>query len=338
MLTPQDCSITIGREDAYATAVTPDRSLEFTSESLDLRKAIKQGAGLRPGSKVARSARRYVPTRDAGGDTQHEVLTRGYGMLYEAMLGKGTSTLTTTAGLYQQVFTMDTLPSHTIQKALPALASAGGFELDVYTLLGALVTDWELTVANADIFGLKLSWDGRDIVQTPAAEMAPLAYPVDAHQLTFAGACLYTGTLTPPTATELASATQRLANVVSASIQSASGYKTDRYVACGQGGKSKPVPNGLRSLSGSIEVEHTAGSLWVEAIMDEAPLALIVEYHAIEDPTETLQIVIPEIKVDGELPKGTGEMISTTMSWVGLDNQIAAEPIWIVSRTHDTAL
>ena len=72
--------------------------------------------------------------------------------------------------------------------------------------------------------------------------------------------------------------------------------------------------------------------------MDEPPLSLLAEYHAVEDPDEVLQIVIPEVKVDGELPKGTGEMISTTMSWVGLENQSAAEPLWIVSRTHDTAL
>ena len=57
----QDWSVGIGKESVFGTAVTPTRWLEFTEAKLhEIDRGIKQGAGLRPGSRVARSARRTL--------------------------------------------------------------------------------------------------------------------------------------------------------------------------------------------------------------------------------------------------------------------------------------
>ena len=54
---------------------------------------------------------------------------------------------------------------------------------------------------------------------------------------------------------------------------------------------------------------------------------------------ETLQIVIPEIKFDSEIPKTNGSnLILQSMSFDGLDNLVATQPLWIVTRTADIAL
>jgi hypothetical protein len=54
----QDCSVGFVAETTYKTGVTVSRWVEYLDESLDWNKNIKQGKGLRVGSRVARSARR----------------------------------------------------------------------------------------------------------------------------------------------------------------------------------------------------------------------------------------------------------------------------------------
>jgi len=54
---------------------------------------------------------------------------------------------------------------------------------------------------------------------------------------------------------------------------------------------------------------------------------------------ETLQVIVPEIKFDGQLPNpNKTDRISVPMPFRGLDNLTAAQPIWIVCRTADIAL
>ena len=74
-----DCSIGFKKEAAYGTPVTPDRVLEFTSESIDFERTYYQGSGLRPGSRVARSGRRALVKDGGKGDIELEVPSRGLG-------------------------------------------------------------------------------------------------------------------------------------------------------------------------------------------------------------------------------------------------------------------
>ena len=52
-----------------------------------------------------------------------------------------------------------------------------------------------------------------------------------------------------------------------------------------------------------------------------------------------MQITLPEIKLNGELPKANGtDLITLSVDFDGLDNLTAAQPIWVSLRTADTAL
>src|SRR5512139_3848926 len=158
MTTFQDCSLTMGKESTFGTGVTPARAFEFIDESLDFDKGIKQGAGLRVGSRVARSNRRVVTTSDAGGDISLECVSKGMGLLWEQCLGSGVSTLVS-ASTYQQVFTLaDILPSATWQKGIPRFDGT----VDAYTYVGATVDSWELTFGNGEIAQLKATLDAKD--------------------------------------------------------------------------------------------------------------------------------------------------------------------------------
>lgn len=333
MATTQDASIGIGTESTYKTGVTPVRWFEYLDESLDWNKNIKQGKGLRVGGRVARSGRRVVPTADGGGDFSMECTSRGMGLLWSFLLGAGTSTLLS-GSTYQQVFTLaDTLPSFTLQKGLPQL----GGTVDPYTYLGCTADSFEVDLVNADIATVKATIDAGDL--TTATAYAPPTYAAAPNLFHFQNATLSTGTLTAPTATTLASSGTPIADVRGMTLAVNHNTKQDRYNFGGGGRKAKPTV-GLRAISGKMDVEYDS-TTFRDAVLNETPMAIVATYTAgaLSTGTETLQIVLPEIKFDTEMPKtNSTDLILQSMAYEVLDNLTAAQPIWIVTRTADTAL
>lgn len=335
MVTTQDASIGIATETTYGTGVAPTRFFEFVDESLQFNKNIKQGAGLRSGARVDRSARRTVTTADAGGDITLEVASKGFGLAWQAALGAGSSALVS-GTTFQQLFTLgDVLPSLTVQKGIPRADLA----VDAYTYVGSMVNNWEFGFPNDDICSLKLTLDSRDVV-TNQAYGAP-SYPAAPVSLFhFAGGSIFSGTITAPTATTLASGSSALANVRGGSIAGNSNLRNDRFNLGGAGRKSKPTA-GKREISGSIDVEYT-DTTFRDAVLSDAPMGLLLTFttpQALSSGVETLQVVLPEIKFDNQLPQTNGtDLVVQSMNFAVLDNLTAAQPIWVVARTSDNAL
>lgn len=333
MATFQDASLGLVGESTYKTFVAPTRFYEHTEESLTWEKNAVQGQGLRVGSRVARSGRRVVTSGQGGGDFTVEAISKGMGLLWQACLGTGASTLVSGA-TYQQVFTLgDTPQSLTIQKGIPQV----GGSVDAISFTGCMVTDWELTFGNTEIASLKVSVDAGDY--STAQTYAAPSYPSSPTLFGFQGATLSTGTLTSPTSTALASSVTSVANVRSGSVSVNNNLADDRFNIGGAGRKSKPTV-GLREITGSLEVEYDS-STWRDAFLADTPLSLVLTYSAgaLSSGNETLQVVLPEIKFDGDLPQANGtDLITVSMPFTVLDNLTAAQPIWVVTRTADTAL
>lgn len=334
MASTQDSSVGIVKEVTYKTAVVQTRWLEFLDESLDFNKNVKQGMGLRVAARVARSGRRVVPTADGGGDWSLECVSKGMGLLWEGCLGTGVSTLVS-GSTQQQVFTLgDTPPSWSLQKGI---VEAGG-TVDAYSFLGAMVDNWELAFPNGDIATLKMGMDVGN-VSTAIGYAAPSYASEPVNLFHFANATISTGALTAPTATVLGSCASPTANIRGGSIQVSNNLRGDRYNAGGAGRKAKPTV-GLRAISGKIDVEYDAIT-YRDLVMNDTPMSLLVQFTggALSTGVETLQVIIPEIKFDSELPKVNGtDLVVQSMSFQGLDNLTAAQPIWVVTRTADSAL
>ena len=332
MTTMQDCSVGIGVESVFGTGVTPTRWLEFVDEGLDYQKKTVQGKGIRVGSRVARSNRRAVVSADIGGDLTLECLSKGLGLLWQACLGAGASALVS-GTTYQQVFTLGDVPTFTLQKGLPRVDGT----VDAYTFTGCAVDKFEIGFKNNDLLTLKASIDGRDV--TTATTYAAPTYAVAANLFSFAGAAVYSGALTAPTVSALASGATQLSGVRGGSIAVSNELDADRYNAGGGGRKARQL-TGERKISGSLEVEYD-NAMFRDAVLSDAPLNLVVTYTAgpLSSGLETLQIVVPEIKLSGELPKSNGgDLIKQSLKFVGLDNLTAAQPLWVVVRTSDAAL
>lgn len=330
----QDCSIGFATESTFRTAATPTRWLEFLGdESLDYKKTVKQGQGLRVGSRVARSGRRVVTSIGGGGDVTVEASSKGMGLLWQWLMGTGSSALVS-GTTYQQLFTLgDTPASLTIQKGI---VEAGG-TVDPITFLGCMASGFELEFGNADIVTVKASVDAADV--TTATAYAAPSYPTSPNLFQFSNGSISTGTLTAPTATALASAATPVGNVRGGSISVDHSLRDDRYNLGGAGKKSKQL-HGLSAITGKLDVEYDS-TTFRDAVLNETPMSLVLTWTAgaLSTGVETLQVVVPEIKFDGELPKMNGpDLITPSMSFTGLDNLTAAQPIWVVTRTADTAL
>lgn len=327
MTTPQDCSVGLGVESVYGTAVARTRWFEFLDESFNFVKNVKQGVGLRVGSRVARSGRRVVASAEGSGDLTIEAVTKGLGLLWQLGLGSGTSTLVS-AGLYQQVFTLgDVMPSATIQKGIPRADGT----VDAYTFTGCMVESLTIDCPNADNVKVKTSWNAKDMT-TATAYTAP-SYATGPSVFTFAHGAVYSGALTAPTATALGSAATPVASIRSGSITIKHNLKTDRYNCGGGGRKEKPFA-GVREISGSLVAEY-ADAAFRDAIVNDTSMTLVKTFTAGAD---VLQIVIPDVRFDGDIVKASTDLAMQDIKWTGLDGLTAAQPIWIVCRTADTAL
>jgi len=313
--------------------VVVTRFCEPVDESFTFNKNIKQGQGLRVGGRVARSARRVVPTSDASGDVTFEASSKGMGLWWQLAMGTGSSTLVTT-GTSQQLFTLaDTPGSATVQVGLP---EAGG-TVDAYTYAGSMCTGFTVNFPNADIATVQFSLDHCSLATGTA--LATASYPSSPSLFHFAGGSISNGTLTAPTSTALASAATPVADVRAGSVQVNHNLATDRFNFGNSGKKAKPTV-GLREITGSLTVEYDV-TTWRDAVINDTPMCLVLTFTgaALSSGTETLQIVLPEVKFDSPLAQANGtDLITTDLSFTVLDNLTAAQPIWIVCRTADTAL
>ncbi len=252
----QDWSVGLAKESVFGTAVTPSRWLEFTEpKPFTIDRGIKQGAGLRPGSRVARAARRVKTIRQASGDITVEAFSKGLGLLLEACMGSGVSTVVSGA-VYQQVHSLaDVLPSHTIQFGVPNSAGT----IRPLTFSGCTVSAWELGGAVGDIAALKTTWDARN--WTTATAYTSPSYPTGGNLFTVESATINTGTLTMPTATALGSAGTPLAGVKDFKIAMSNAIlTTDRLFMNNAGLKDRQLP-GTRLPTVELNVEYQDNTL-----------------------------------------------------------------------------
>jgi hypothetical protein len=333
MATTQDSSVGVAQEAAYKTNTTVTRWLEFVDESFGWDRTIVQGKGLRVGGRVARSARRVVPAAAGSGDVTYELTSKGMGLWLDSGFGTSTSTLVS-GSTYQQVYTLGDSPkSLTVQKGIP---EAGG-TVDAYTFLGAMVASMEFGFPNADIGTVKFGLDIGDL--TTATAYAAPSYPASPNLYHFANWTISTGAITAPTATALAAMATPVVNFRDSNVTINNNLRVDRFNGGAAGRKAKPLV-GLREISGTATVEYDS-TAFRDAVINDTPMGLLFQYTggALSTGVETIQLVLPEVKFDNELVKANGTDLATqAMAFQVLDNLTAAQPIWLVIRTADTAI
>lgn len=335
MPTPYDCSINVGKESTYGTAVAGTTAYEFNSEGFDYEPNRVQGSGLRVNGRVARSGRRVETTKKAVGALEVDAQTKGMSRLLEAALGSGVATLVA-GSTYQHNYTLaDVPPSLTVQKSVPRADGT----IDPYTYAGVMVAGWQFTAANDDIAKFSFDFDARSMDTARAFDA--LTYPTTPNLYHFGQAAITVGgAVTVPTATALATGGTAATDVRDFSLSVNNNLAVDRFNYGASGLKAKPTV-GLREITGSFTAEYSA-TTYRAAFVADTDLAITVTLtssEALSTGTATLQITLPIVRLESAIPvANNGDLVTVEHSFTVLDGLVAAQPLYVSLRTADSTV
>lgn len=327
-------------ETTYGTYQAPARWWEVNTESLEKRKAILQGMGLRGGGLFPRASRRVVPTHDAGGSVALDVATKGMGLLFAQMLGSSATAVQqggTTA--YRQIHQPSANglagKSMTLQKGVPQTDGTS----KPFTYKGCKVLSWTLACEVGGILTLTLEIDARE--EETSTGLVAASYTT-AEVLHFAQGTLKLGG-TASTSSGLVSVAggTTVAEVTAATVTGTNPMKTDRYFFGSAGLKGEPVHNDWLDYGGSLSAEfvNQATIRDLYAADTTTAMELIFEGSTISGAYKnTVALLAPAIKFDGETPKvGGPDVVGLTAPFKMLDDGTNA-PVQLVYISTDTAV
>lgn len=335
-------------ESTYGVAVSLASATpyEFNSETLELKKNVLQGKGIRASALHNRASRRVVTYYSGGGGINLDLPTRGLNPWLYQMFGSKGQTLAalteiSTDGAYKAVHAPGSLlgSSLTIQKGV---ASVDGTAANPFTHTGVKFTDWTLSCAMGAIAELAVTIDSRNELAGsgtsgqgvngdtlnvyPVPALATFTEPANSNIFHFREASLITGAAVTTTGgVSSITSPATLGNVKGAQVKYGFHMDTERYFLGSAGFKAEPIENDYRDISGQFEIEWLNAETQYLAFTADAPIALELSFvgNVIGSAAdhETLQILIPNVHLEGETPKvGGPAVITQTVPFTGLDD------------------
>jgi len=347
-----------------APALTGARAYEVKSETLELKKTTVQGQGLHAGGFYDRARRRVLTNYDVQGAIVMDLPTRQMAYWCQYMVGSFGQTLATptqiaTTGVYKSVHqgaggaqVLGSPQGHSlvVQKGIPAVDGT----VEPFTYVGTKVTSWELKVSTGSIAELTLTLDARNELggggnADPLNGSVPslLAWPglptsgLGTQLFHFRQATLFTGG-TPTYATGIVSLVGETAaaNVKDADIQHSFTMDNARYFLGSAGFKAEQLENGFRKINGTLTVEWLSSEAMYNAFAADTTTSLQLTFvgPTVGASNYLFDVIIPNIKLDGETPKASGPAVITqSVTFTGLDDEVTC-PIQIIYQSEDTII
>src|ERR1017187_389857 len=347
-------------------------TLEFNSETLELKKTTIQGQGLHAGGRYDRALRRVLTDYQVAGGVVMDLQTRKMGNLIQAMVGSFGNTPATPVVTGVTGYTSVHAPAlggftgHSLcfQKGVPSTDGV----VEPFTYVGCKITDWEIACATGALAKLTLTIDGRNELNASgnialetgafsgnATNPGLVSYvnlPSDTSVFHFREASLVQGAVSVTSGTLAAGpminaigSTAPIANVTAASVKQTIGLANNRFFFGNNGFKSEPIENVFRKLTGSMTAEFGSAETMSAAYANDTKISLQLQFVGnvgIAGSTgpiyPTLTILIPAIYLEGEAPKVSGPgIVNTTVPFTGLDDQ-TNNPLQITYVTADSTL
>ncbi|MFZ3569960.1 phage tail tube protein [Streptomyces sp. BH097] len=300
--------LSIGAETTYGTYAAPAKHLEFTKESLVLKKTTAQSAGIAAGRLLPLSSRRVVTQREANGSVDLEVTNKGMGLLLQALMGTTVTPVQQGAGpAYLQTHPLaDTAgKSLVIQKGVPLTTGA----VSDKTFLGCKVTSAEFSCEQGGMLTASFEFDCKDCDESQTLVVASYAPQAPFH---FGQMALKSGVYASETA---------LDGIRKVSVKFERPQAVDRFYAGQAGLKKEPISNDQVKITGSVEMDYVA-TLLDDLHTSDAATSLVWEFvgpNIAATFFETFRIKLPAIKVDEAPPTIEGfEVVKPTISFTGL--------------------
>jgi hypothetical protein len=329
-------------------------SFEFKSDTMELKKTTVVGEGLAPTFVFHRAKRRVLTNYDCNGDLSMELPTRNLGFWLRHMVGDFTETPTQilTSGVYKTVFQPKSSffgHSFCMQKGVPTADNA---TVEPFTYTGCKLTGWEIGVATGAIATFTLHIDARNELagagngdplngSVPSlATWTPTTSGLGMSVWHFREATLnYGGTPTLTSGVVSLSGTTAAAAVRDVSIAHSTSLDSNRVFVGGNGFKSEQIENGYRTLNGSFTADFYSSEAYYNAFAADTTtsLELVFTGPTVSGQTYLLDIIIPNIKLDGESPKVPGpSVIQQAVSFTGYDDETTT-PLQITYQSEDVS-
>ncbi|MFB7219339.1 phage tail tube protein [Streptomyces sp. NPDC056227] len=298
----------IAAETTYGTFVTPSRFVEFTKESLVLKKTTAQSSGIAAGRLLALSSRRVLTRREASGSIDMEIVNKSMGLLIQALMGTTVTPVIQGAGpAYLQTHTLaDTAgKSLTIQKGVPLTTGT----VTKKNILGCKITSGEFGCEVGGMLTGTFEFDGRDVEETSALAVASYPSMTPFH---FGQMSLKTGAFGTETARS---------GIRKVSCKIERPQEVERFYAGAAGLKAEPVSNDQVKISGTLESDYVDTTL-DDLHTTDGVTSLVWEFVG---PLiagaffETFRITLPAIRIDEGPPVVDGfGVVKPSFNFVGL--------------------
>ena len=323
------------------------------SDTLKLRKVAKDGTGIYAGAQFETANRRYALEYSAGGALVMDLPERGLQQWLFRMLGsfgqaKSVLTQDASTGAYSSVHAPGFLDGHsfTLQAGRPGIDGT----VSPATYVGCKVADWEISCAMGEIAKLNLTIEARNelflsfkdplngSVPTLQAWTAPAG-----GAFRWVGGAVHVGG-TPSTTSGVTSlASPTLAGHVEGpiSVKYARALKLNRYAPDVAPFRNEPLTNGRSTASGSLVTEWLSTDSWQAAYQNDSATAIqytfVAEAIGSGSDFATLDILIPNVRLDGESPSVGGvQVLTQTVPWVARDdgtNNVIQLTYWTTDAT-----
>ena len=234
------------KEGTWGSAETVAVFYEFENESLSLEPTYYDSAGLRAARTFAPSSRTRQTTRTAGGSVSMEAPTKLLGHILDLMVAGTVTPVVDSGTSYTSTFNIGaSVPnkSATLQVNKPTTQGAD----TAFTYTGSVLTEAAFSLEMGGALMLNTTWVSRDEL-TPAT--TPAGPSLASATYTDGIACwVHTDTLTLTIGGSAAAA------VTGINWTWSQPYKADRFFLNNSGVIAKPIPNGLATITGTLNAE-----------------------------------------------------------------------------------
>jgi hypothetical protein len=288
-------------EVTWGTAVTPDRSFEFRSESIQLQRQLIESEGLRSGRRNLNRSDTYSQyNKGATGDVVVEWQNKGMAWWLKHMMGALAAPVNSPAGVYTHVgsiatTTGDAFTLQVVRDSMP------------FTYAGCKLSSWELACGLDELlvatFGIMAK------AESTATGAVTAAYPTALRPMSFVhGALTVGGTPTDITSFSL----------------SCDMNLPERWFF---GATSKEPLDQGRTITGTFEGEFEDSLTIYNRFVNGTEAALVLTFESNVDilgaSGNPYQLIItcPSVRYDGETPNVDGpEIIAQTTPFTVLND------------------
>lgn len=295
-------------EGSYGVYSAPTRFIEFTKESLALKKTTAQSAGIAAGRLLPLSSRRVLTRKEVQGTLEMEIANKGLGPIFQTLMGTSVTPVQQAASAaYLQTHTLASVAgkSLVIQKGVPLTSGT----VTDKTFLGCKITSGEFSCEVGGMLTGSFEIDGKDCDESQTLAVASYSNMSPFH---FGQMGLKTGTF---------GAEAALDGIRKVSCKIERPQDVERFYANQSALKKEPIENDQVKITGTLETDYTATTL-DDLHTSDGATSLVWEFIGpliASTYFETFRITLPAIKLDEGPPVVDGfGVVKPSFNFTGL--------------------